>query len=548
MGESILEISDLGIVSDAKSLVNGISFSIKEQSVLGLVGESGSGKTLTALSILGLLPTGVRISSGNITYASKTQKTNLLSCSEKELNRIRGNQISMIFQEPLSSLNPSMRCGQQAMEILRIKEHFTPKKARQRIMELFSEVQLSDAQRIFNAWPHELSGGQRQRVMIAMSLSASPDLLIADEPTTALDVTVQKSILELLSQLKDKFRLSILFITHDLLLLNQFADEIVVMYDGRIMEAGDKNNIMSNPASTYTKGLLACKPTLNTNTERLPVIADFTKNAKSKSSTIERKPAPPHTEILMSVNNMKVSFPHGKNKVIAVKNISFDVHRGETLGLVGESGCGKTTLGRSILQLIQSKSGTVTYHGKVLENLSVRELRNMRKNLQLVFQDPFASLNPGMTVGSILAEPLLLHKIVTGKKNVEEKIMDILEQVGLPSDCINNYPHQFSGGQRQRIGIARALASNPEFIILDESVSALDVSVQAQILNLLNDLKEKFQLTYIFISHDLTVVKYMSDRVIVMAEGEIVESGDAITIYHQPQHPYTKKLIEAIPV
>nr|MDA3822287.1 ABC transporter ATP-binding protein [Bacteroidales bacterium] len=486
------------------------------------------------------------ILSGSINFILPNGTSDVIQYSEKELNTIRGDCISMIFQEPMTSLNPSIRCGFQAMETLIVKKKMPATKAKEKILELFREVMLPDVSRIFQAWPHELSGGQKQRVMIAMALANSPDLLIADEPTTALDVTVQKSILELLLKLKAKFNLSILFITHDLMVLNQIADEIVVMYNGEIVESGNKDTIMTKPSNPYTKGLLACKPGLENQPNRLPVIADFVEG-KRPVHIPKRKHDISEDDIILSVNNLDVTFGSKKKSVQAVKKVSLDVYKGETLGLVGESGCGKTTLGRAILQLIQASSGSVIYEGKPLDTLKGKALRKIRRNIQIVFQDPYSSLNPGKTIGNILAEPMHIHKLVKGKRKIETQVFKLMEQVGLPNDAINLYPHQFSGGQRQRIGIARALACQPNFIVLDESVSALDVSVQAQILNLLNDLKDEYNLTYIFISHDLTVVKYMSDRIMVMSEGEIVEAGKPEAIYLNPAQAYTRKIIDSIP-
>ena len=554
MNDLLLEIRDLEIRAGEKILVNHLSLNIYRKSITGLVGESGSGKTLTALSVLRLLPKGVVATSGTIIFHDKTEETNLLVTPVKQLNRIRGNRISMIFQEPMTSLNPSMKCGRQAMEPLLKLKHVSKSQAKEKILHLFEEVQLPDPKGIFNAWPHELSGGQRQRVMIAMALATSPDLLIADEPTTALDVTVQKSILDLLSGLKEKYNLGILFITHDLMVLKQIADEIAVMYRGEIVEKGKMKSVMENPSTPYAKGLLACRPGLENQPDRLPTVADFVEPGedrpvhKSRVSAKTGSPGREKGEVLLRVEDLNVRFSSRGRSVNAVSAVSFDVFRGETLGLVGESGCGKTTLGRTILQLVQADSGSVFYRGTALNRMKTKALRKVRKNIQIVFQDPYSSLNPGMTIGNTITEPMFVHRLAKSKREAEEMAHRLLEQVGLPADAFNLYPHQFSGGQRQRIGIARALACKPEFIVLDESVSALDVSIQAQILNLLNDLKQEYHLTYIFISHDLTVVKYMSDRVLVMSEGKIIESGTSEQIYLQPSEGYTKKLIASIPV
>ncbi len=548
MAEPLLEISGLRINSESRSLVKNVSLKIAPKTITGLVGESGSGKTLTALSILGLLPKGVQVTSGNITFYDGAGKTELVHSSIKVLNTIRGNRISMIFQEPMTALNPSMRCGRQAMESLQKKNKYSLAGSKAKILELFNEVRLPDVDGIFNAWPHELSGGQRQRVMIAMALATAPDLLIADEPTTALDVTVQKSILELLLDLKEKYKLSILFITHDLMVLKQIADEIAVMYQGEIVESGNKELVLNKPVTPYAKGLLACKPGLNDQPRRLLTISDFLDGKGVKNIPEVKNEKTTEKERIMSVKDLNVSFKSKKRYVKAVNSVSFDVYRGETLGLVGESGCGKTSLGRTILQLINAESGSIEYRGIQLNRLKAADLRALRRKIQIVFQDPYSSLNPGKTIGYILTEPMIVHKLVKGRTALEEKTYSLLEQVGLPPESINLYPHQFSGGQRQRIGIARALACEPEFIVLDESVSALDVSVQAQILNLLNDLKDNFNLTYVFISHDLTVVKYMSDRVMVMSEGRMIETGTSEQIYLNPSQEYTRKLIASIPV
>ncbi|MEX0982702.1 MAG: ABC transporter ATP-binding protein [Bacteroidales bacterium] len=554
MKDLLLKISDLEIKTGKKTLVNNVSLGIYRKTITGLVGESGSGKTLTALSVLRLLPAGVETTAGNISFYDASGVTDLLSVPMKQLNKIRGNRISMIFQEPMSSLNPSMKCGKQAMEpLLKMKGH-SASVVKEKILHLFDEVRLPNPKDVFHAWPHELSGGQRQRVMIATALATSPDLLIADEPTTALDVTVQKNILNLLGHLKEKYNLSILFITHDLMVLKQIADEVAVMRQGEIIERGGMKNIMEKPSTPYAKGLLACRPGLENQPVRLPTVDDFVDpenrgwNHKTRLPDKAAIPIQKEGEILLRIENLHVNFSARGRSVKAVNNVSFNVYRGETLGLVGESGCGKTTLGRTILQLIHADSGSVFYQGRSLNKLNAKTLRKIRKNIQIVFQDPYSSLNPIKTVGSIITEPIVVHHLAKGKTEAREMAHRLLEQVGLPADSFNLYPHQFSGGQRQRIGIARALACRPEFIILDESVSSLDVSIQAQILNLLNDLKEEYDLTYIFISHDLTVVKYMSDRVMVMSDGKIIESGTSEQIYLQPSEDYTRELIATIPV
>lgn len=547
MDDPLLSIKDLVLQAGEKELVRQVSLDIPRRTIMGLVGESGSGKTLTALSVLGLLPRGVSAVSGSIQLTGDQGKKELLHLPVRQLNRIRGNRISMIFQEPMTSLNPTMKCGPQALEPLLKAGTHDRAEAREEILRLFREVRLPDPQRIFNAWPHELSGGQRQRVMIAMALSTNPDLLIADEPTTALDVTVQKNILDLLSDLREKYDLSILFITHDLMVLKQVADQIAVMYRGEILETGKMQQILEHPSTPYAKGLLACRPHLDEQPERLPTVADFMDPGRPEPPPRPRRNHKEPGEVLLSVRELEVNFQGRGRTVTAVDAVSFDVYKGETLGLVGESGCGKTTLGRTILQLIEADSGSVIFEGAPLNTMRKEQLRRTRRRIQIVFQDPYSSLNPGKTIGDILTEPLVVHRLASSRAEREERARTLLRQVGLTDDAYNLYPHQFSGGQRQRIGIARALACEPDFIILDESVSALDVSVQAQILNLLNDLKAEYNLTYIFISHDLTVVKYMSDRVLVMSEGRIVESGTAEKIYLDPSENYTRKLISAIP-
>ncbi len=558
MPEPVLKINHLEIISGNTTLVNHISLDIFRKSVTGLVGESGSGKTLTALSILRLLPKGVSSPKGSIIFQDNAGQVDLLKVPLKALNRIRGNRISMIFQEPMTCLNPTMKCGRQAMEPL-LKVQSSKKKVKEKILQLFDDVQLPQPKSIFDAWPHELSGGQRQRVMIAMALATSPALLIADEPTTALDVTVQSGILRLLNDLKDRYNLGVLFITHDLLVLKQVADNMAVMYQGEILEQGKTKKILENPSTPYAKGLLACRPKLHERPLRLPTISDFMDKDRSKTADMHLRPGYIHPssstyhslkneEVLLQIDNLHVHFKNQNRSVTAVDSVSSNVYEGETLGLVGESGCGKTTLGRTILQLVRSDSGSVFYRGTALDRLKPNELRKLRRRIQIVFQDPYSSLNPGKTVGNMISEPMFVHHLVTNRKQAEAAVHKLLEQVGLPAGAYNLYPHQFSGGQRQRIGIARALACRPEFMVLDESVSALDVSIQAQILNLLNDLKKEYNLTYIFISHDLTVVKYMSDRVMVMSEGRIIESGTAEQIYLQPSRAYTRKLIDSIPV
>jgi len=547
---SILQVKGLSLESDSTILADQIDISLARGKITGLVGESGSGKTLTALSILRLLPPGVKMISGTIIFRYPDNSECVLTdMHEKDLNRIRGNRISMIFQEPMTSLNPSMKCGLQVAETIRRHMDMDRRETRNRVLDLFREVTLPDPERQYNAWPHQLSGGQRQRVMIAMALATNPDLIIADEPTTALDVTVQKGILDLLASLRTRFNLSILLITHDLMILKHIADDIAVMYQGKLVESGPAGQILSSPKEQYTRGLIACKPSLESSPYRLPTISEFLKGKLPSRGELKKKVVTRNETPLLRIRNLNKWYygNRGKPDIKAVSDVNFNVFRGETVGLVGESGCGKTTLGRTILRLVEANSGDIEFDGKNLRSYSGKSLREVRRKIQVVFQDPYSSLNPRIPAGNIIREPMDIHLRGFTSDQKRQMVTDLLEQVGLRESDAARYPHEFSGGQRQRIGIARALASGPEFIILDESVSALDVSVQAQILNLLNELKERHALTYIFISHDLTVVKYMSDRILVMKDGKIVETGNADQIYKKPGHPYTETLINSIP-
>jgi peptide/nickel transport system ATP-binding protein len=546
--------------------VKNLSFSVNRGETVAIVGESGSGKTVTSLSILQLLPSPpAKYSSGRILFSENGEVVeNLLEKNHRQLKNIRGNKIAMIFQEPMSSLNPVFSCGRQAMEAIINHKRVSTQQARQQTIEWLSKVKLPNPEKIFHRYPHQLSGGQKQRVMIAMAMCCHPSLLICDEPTTALDVTVQKTILQLLRELQKEQNIGIIFITHDLGVVVEVADKAVVMYQGEIVEQNSIKEIFNNPQHPYTKALLACRPVNHQRGKRLPVVSDFLKEdlrvasyPKDGAHEIPDKQQPTtsnqqHT--LLKVQNLSVWFPSRKNlfgKVLeyvkAVDDVSFEVFKGETLGLVGESGCGKTTLGRALLRLIETTSGKIIYNGNDLISKKRDELKSLRKEIQIVFQDPYSSLNPRITIGSAIAEPLKVHHIFHQAKNRKEKAIELLERVDLEADHFNRYPHEFSGGQRQRIVIARALALNPSFIVCDESVSALDVSVQAQVLNLLNDLKKKFGLTMIFISHDLSVVRYLSDRIMVMNNGKIEESGNADDIYFNPKEEYTKKLIASLP-
>lgn len=573
MNEPILCVENLSVSFRDETgwsrAVDNVSFSLAPGKSLGVVGESGSGKSVTSLSVMRLLPAiGSRIDSGRITFqGSVAGLTDILDIPEQEMRRLRGNQIAMIFQEPMTSLNPVMRCGRQVTESIELHLGYKSKKAREHALSLFREVLLPDPERAFSAYPHQLSGGQKQRVMIAMAIACNPSLLIADEPTTALDVTVQKAILKLLKSLQVKYGMSLIFISHDLGVIAEIADEVVVMQQGVIVEQGNVAEIFSNPRHPYTKGLLACRPPLDKRLKRLPTVTDFTgtdqlppANTDDLFDFVTREERIKAHRILyagtplLQVKGLSVHYPRPKpvfskdrEYFKAVDQVSFDVYKGETLGLVGESGCGKTTLGRSVLQLIEPTSGELYFDGVNLRKMVHEDLRQMRRRMQIIFQDPYSSLNPRITAGQSIMEPMQAHNLYSGNEVRKRKVLELLERVNLNPGHFDRYPHQFSGGQRQRICIARALALNPEFIICDESVSALDVSVQAQVLNLLNDLKHDFGFTYIFISHDLSVVRFMSDRMMVMRNGKITEAGEADTLYENPKEKYTRNLIAAIP-
>jgi peptide/nickel transport system ATP-binding protein len=548
--------------------IHGISFQVAKGETVAVVGESGSGKSVTSLSTLQLLPPSVTsYPAGKIIFTKQNGTSiDLLKTSSAELQSIRGNEIAMIFQEPMSSLNPVFTCGAQVMEAIQLHQKVNKEEAKQRTLRLFEKVKLPNPAGMLNRYPHQLSGGQKQRVMIAMAMCCQPSLLIADEPTTALDVTVQHTILQLIKELQQETGMGVLFITHDLSVVHDIADKIVVMYKGKIVEQGTVDDIFRHPVHPYTKALLACRPALYPKGKRLPVVSDFLgmENAAGSREPIVVSEPPnypiPNTQFqqpqnsLLQIQNLNVWFPEQKKLfarntsfIKAVNDVSFDVFAGETLGLVGESGCGKTTLGRAMLRLVDATSGKILLNGDNILDLSSATFKQQRKNLQIVFQDPYSSLNPRISIGDAIAEPMLVHGVASNQKKAKEKVAELLEKVNLSADHFNRYPHEFSGGQRQRIVIARALALQPSFIVWDESVSALDVSVQAQVLNLLNDLKEEFGFTSIFISHDLSVVRYICDRIIVMNKGKIEESGLADDIYYKPQAAYTRQLLAAIP-
>ncbi|WP_394341168.1 ABC transporter ATP-binding protein [Pontibacter arcticus] len=572
----ILKVTDLETVFSTHrgttKAVDKVSFEVYPGETVAIVGESGSGKSVTSLSVMRLIntPPG-RIAGGTAIFQSERfGEVDLFTLPEKQMQQVRGNEISMIFQEPMSSLNPVYTCGKQVAEVLLLHTNLSKEEARNRTISLFEKAKLPRPEKIYDAYPHEISGGQKQRVMIAMAMACEPSILIADEPTTALDVTVQARMLELIDELRVKENTAVLFITHDLGVVAEIADRILVMYKGKLVEQGRVLDIFTNPQHPYTKGLLACRPKLTAKAQSiLPTVSDFMVEdaqgnitERKKSSILEEleQPAPASiklketTEPLLEVRNLKVYFPIKKgffarttDYVKAVDNVSFTVQPGETIGLVGESGCGKTTLGRSLLRLVEPTDGSILFDGVDIAKLSAEELRKSRRDFQMIFQDPYASLNPMHTVGEAIMEPMHVHKLYNSNQERKEVTMQLLEKVGLTREHFQRYPHEFSGGQRQRICIARALALQPKCIICDESVSALDVSVQAQVLNLLNKLKQEFGITYIFITHDLSVAKYMSDRILVMSKGQIIESGTPDQLYLNPQQDYTRVLINAIP-
>ncbi|MBW4558977.1 MAG: ABC transporter ATP-binding protein [Trichormus sp. ATA11-4-KO1] len=613
MRETVLEVRNLQVEfsgdGSITKAVDDISFQINRGETLGIVGESGSGKSVTALAVMGLVQSPGKISGGEIWFRpqANAKPVNLVELPAEEMQLHRGGDIAMIFQEPMSSLNPVYTIGFQLAEAIMRHQKVAAAEARRIAIAGLQEVKLlpSDEiikqqcletwhqtnsnsspldelrlarlvkqhkEAILERYPHQLSGGQLQRVMIAMAISCNPLLLIADEPTTALDVTVQATIIELLAELQQSRDMAMIFITHDLGLISEIADQVAVMYKGKVVESGAAEQIFSNPQHPYTKGLVACRPTLNRRPHKLLTVSDYMSVEETPTGNVviqaKEPPHPPEVTIeemsqrwanlndkspLLQIRGLQVGFPirgvfgGTKRYHMAVNDVSFDVKPGETLGLVGESGCGKTTLGRSLLRLIEPMSGQIIFEGQDITTLKGEALQKLRREMQIVFQNPFSSLDPRMKIGDAVMEPLLIHSVGKTKRQRRERVAELLERVGLSAEAMNRYPHQFSGGQRQRVCIARSLALNPKFIICDESVSALDVSVQAQVLNLLKELQSDFQLTYIFISHDLSVVKFMSDRILVMNRGQIVEQGTAESIYREPKEEYTQKLIASIP-
>ena len=568
MAQPILEIKNLKIDfrrdDEWREVVHGIDFDVHAGRTLGIVGESGSGKSVSNLSVMHLLNAKMSRVKAD---AMLLEGLDIKDFNEKQMAEVRGKRIAMIFQEPMTSLNPVYRCGYQVSEMIRQHEKVTRKAARDRVISLFAQVMLPRPEAIYDSYPHELSGGQKQRVMIAMAIACNPQILIADEPTTALDVTVQKEILKLLRKLQQETGMGMVFITHDLGVVSEIADDVVVMHNGEILERGTVDQVLHHPQHPYTKGLLACRPPMKIRLKKLPIVKEFLDGqwAGGKEQIVKELQITPEERQqrllkmyaqtpILKVEHLQTWYPlkkgifgHVYDHVKAVDDVNLEVFEGETLGLVGESGCGKTTLGRSILRLLEPTGGKVFFDGKEVTAMNAAELRAFRKQAQIVFQDPYSSLNPRIRIGEAIAEPLKVHGIERDRKKCRRIVCDLLEQVGLEASHYDRYPHEFSGGQRQRICIARALAVNPKLVICDESVSALDVSVQAQVLNLLNRLKEERHLTYIFISHDLSVVRFMSDRVLVMYNGKPVEYNDADELFDHPQNDYTKKLIAALP-
>jgi peptide/nickel transport system ATP-binding protein len=563
MGTPLLQINELTVSFEKENksftAVKKLSLRVCRGEIRALVGESGSGKSVTSMSILQLIPSPpVSYKNGSILYYNNSGETiNLLQSSPATIEAIRGRKIAMIFQEPMTALNPVLTCGEQIIETIMLHQQLSKEAATAEAIHLFTSVKINDPEKAIDKYPHELSGGQKQRVMIAMAMSGKPDLLICDEPTTALDVQVQKSILLLLKELQQETGMGILFITHDLNVVASFADVVTVLYKGEVVEENTTKALFENPTHPYTKALLACRPGLYPKGYKLPVVQDFLSNPNYKAPPIVRETElslPNNQPTLLAVNNVSIHFPTHTNffgkvtkSFTAVDRISFDIKEGETLGLVGQSGCGKTTLGRSIVGLQSINEGSIMYKGETIATPNKPYNPHYKKIIQLIFQDPYSSLHPRMCIGAAISEPLLVHQMVPSKLERKERVIEMLEKVELPADCYNKYPHEFSGGQRQRIVIARALIMQPKFVICDESVSALDVSVQAQVLNLLNDLKSSMQFSALFITHDLSVVKYISDRIMVMNMGKIEEIGPTNMVYNSPKSLYTQELIAALP-
>jgi len=563
MGTPLLQINELTVSFEKENksftAVKNLSLRVCRGEIRALVGESGSGKSVTSMSILQLIPSPpVSYKNGSILYYNNSgEPINLLQASPATIEAIRGRKIAMIFQEPMTALNPVLTCGEQIIETIILHQQLSKEAAIGEAIALFKSVKINDPEKAIDKYPHELSGGQKQRVMIAMAMSGKPDLLICDEPTTALDVQVQKSILILLKELQQETGMGILFITHDLNVVASFADVVTVLYKGEVVEENTTKAIFENPTHPYTKALLACRPGLYPKGYKLPVVQDFLSNSNYKVPTTPNDVTALETtcnDTLLEVNNLTIRFPIATNffgkvtkSFTAVDRISFDIKEGETLGLVGQSGCGKTTLGRSIVGLQSINEGSIMYKGETIATPNKPYNPHYKKIIQLIFQDPYSSLHPRMCIGAAISEPLLVHQMVPSKLERKERVIEMLEKVELPADCYNKYPHEFSGGQRQRIVIARALIMQPKFVICDESVSALDVSVQAQVLNLLNDLKSSMQFSALFITHDLSVVKYISDRIMVMNMGKIEEIGPTNMVYNSPKSLYTQELIAALP-
>jgi peptide/nickel transport system ATP-binding protein len=563
---TLLSVKDLSVQfqsgSHTVTAVDGISFEVKKGEVLGIVGESGSGKSITALSINQLIRTLPNArQSGAILFQTEGEE-NLTEATERSLQQIRGRSISMIFQEPMTSLNPVMKCGRQIEEVLEIHRNLSKRERKEQVLDLLQQVMIRDVERVYHAYPSEISGGQKQRVMIAMAMACEPKLLIADEPTTALDVTIQRTIIDLMRDLQQRTGMSIIFISHDLNLVAEIADRILVMQNGKIIEQGGVANIFKETKEPYTLSLLASRPPLDRRLHRLPLPQDFEEGntrrplkqiwkeleEKKILSIAEERP------VLLEVEDLKVWFSLRKNwldfrsdYVKAVDGVSFTMHKGEILGLVGESGSGKTTLGRALVRLVEPSSGKINFDGLEVSRMTKQALKKLRRRIQIIFQDPYASLNPRMSIGQAIMEPLWVHGHIQNKKEGEQEVRTLLEKVGLEPTYFNRFPNEFSGGQRQRIGIARALAARPDMLICDESVASLDVSIQAQILNLLKDLRDQEDLSILFISHDLAVIKFLSERILVMKDGLVVEQGTSDEIYENAKQTYTKKLIQAIP-